>query len=48
MHPFYVIRAIGGLLFLSGAIVMAFNIWKTITSAAPEEAGSAAAPQPAE
>ncbi len=48
MHPFYVIRAIGGLLFLSGALVMAFNIWKTITSAAPEEAGSAAAPQPAE
>ena len=30
MHPFYVIRAIGGLLFLVGALIMAFNIWRTI------------------
>jgi len=39
MHPFYVIRAIGGILFLIGALVMAFNLWKTVTSAeeaAPE------------
>jgi len=48
MHPFYLIRAIGGLLFLAGALLMAFNIWKTITSAAPEEAGESALPQPAE
>ncbi|GGH28842.1 cytochrome c oxidase subunit 1 [Alsobacter metallidurans] len=32
MHPFYVIRALGGGLFLAGALIMAFNIWKTITS----------------
>ena len=41
MHPFYVIRALGGLLFLTGALLMAFNIWKTVTSAeetAPERA----------
>jgi len=31
MHPYYIIRAGGGLLFLSGAIVMAFNMYKTIT-----------------
>ena len=33
MHPFYVIRAIGGLLFLVGALLMAWNLWKTVTSA---------------
>ena len=32
MHPFYVIRALGGFLFLCGALLMAFNIWKTVTS----------------
>jgi cytochrome c oxidase cbb3-type subunit 1 len=32
MHPFYVIRALGGGLFLAGALIMVFNIWKTITS----------------
>jgi len=30
MHPFYVIRALGGALFLAGALIMAFNIWRTI------------------
>ena len=30
MHPFYVIRALGGALFLSGALIMAFNVWRTI------------------
>ena len=30
MHPFYVIRALGGLLFLSGALVMVYNCWRTI------------------
>jgi cytochrome c oxidase cbb3-type subunit I len=37
MHPMYVIRAIGGGLFLAGALIMVFNIYKTITS--PESAG---------
>ncbi|MDJ1158032.1 cytochrome-c oxidase, cbb3-type subunit I [Chelatococcus sp. SYSU_G07232] len=39
MHPFYVIRAMGGALFLVGALMMAWNLWKTITAteaAAPE------------
>ncbi|QRG07441.1 cytochrome-c oxidase, cbb3-type subunit I [Xanthobacter dioxanivorans] len=31
MHPLYVIRALGGILFLAGALIMAWNIWKTIT-----------------
>jgi cytochrome c oxidase cbb3-type subunit 1 len=44
MHPFYVIRALGGLLFLAGALIMAFNIWMTVRSpaVAPETQGRAA------
>ncbi|AXK82744.1 cytochrome-c oxidase, cbb3-type subunit I [Pseudolabrys taiwanensis] len=45
MHPFYVIRALGGLLFLAGAIVMAWNLWKTVTAAEEAKpAGVALAP----
>jgi cytochrome c oxidase cbb3-type subunit I/II len=29
MRPFYMIRSIGGLLYLSGAILMVVNLWKT-------------------
>ena len=29
MHPFYVIRALGGVLYLTGALVMAYNLWRT-------------------
>jgi cytochrome c oxidase cbb3-type subunit 1 len=31
MQPYYVARAIGGLLFLIGGCVGAYNVWKTIT-----------------
>ncbi len=44
MHPFYVVRTIGGLFFLSGMLIMAYNIWKTIVGAKPVEA---AVPAPA-
>ncbi len=30
MHPFYVIRALGGGLFLAGALIMVFNVWRTL------------------
>ena len=30
MHPFYIIRAMGGLLYLSGALIMVYNFWRTI------------------
>ena len=30
MHPFYVIRALGGLLFVIGALVMVYNLWRTM------------------
>ena len=29
MHPFYVIRAFGGVLFLTGALIMVYNLWRT-------------------
>lgn len=30
MHPFYVIRAMGGVLFLLGSLIMVYNFWRTI------------------
>ena len=33
MHPFYIIRAIGGLLFVIGSVLMAWNLWQTIRGA---------------
>jgi cytochrome c oxidase cbb3-type subunit 1 len=30
MHPFYVIRLLGGLLYLTGALIMVYNFWRTI------------------
>ena len=30
MHPYYVIRAAGGTLFLLGALIMVYNVWRTI------------------
>ena len=47
MHPFYAIRATGGLLFVIGALVMAYNVWRTARGDVREEvpmAGSAMAP----
>jgi cytochrome c oxidase cbb3-type subunit 1 len=29
MHPYYVIRAMGGVLFLTGALVMVYNLIQT-------------------
>jgi len=33
MHPFYVIRMLGGLLFLIGAFIMAYNVIQTVRGA---------------
>jgi cytochrome c oxidase cbb3-type subunit 1 len=38
MHPFYVIRALGGILFLLGALIMAYNLWRTIRGDVAEPA----------
>ena len=45
MHPYYIARAIGGLLFLIGAVVGCYNIWMTIRTA-PRAAGEAVAERP--
>jgi cytochrome c oxidase cbb3-type subunit 1 len=29
MKPYYIIRALGGVLYLSGAVIMAYNLWRT-------------------
>jgi len=33
MHPFYVTRFVGGALFLTGTLIMAYNVFMTITDA---------------
>ena len=30
MQPFYMIRLLGGLFFLSGGLIMAYNMWRTV------------------
>lgn len=37
MHPYYVMRVFGGLLFLSGSIVMAYNLTMTILGKSRDE-----------
>ncbi len=37
MHPFYVIRALGGVLYLIGALIMVYNCWRTIRGDVREE-----------
>jgi cytochrome c oxidase cbb3-type subunit 1 len=34
MHPYYVVRFVGGTMYLSGMLIMAYNIWRTIFGAA--------------
>ncbi|MFN6955124.1 MAG: cytochrome oxidase, partial [Acetobacteraceae bacterium] len=51
MHPYYVIRFLGGVLYLTGAALMAWNFYKTITeseAAEPARAPVRVAAQPAE
>ena len=36
MHPYYIARAIGGLLFLTGAVIGSYNIWMTIRTVGDE------------
>ncbi len=44
--PMYVVRGIGGVLFLLGAAIMCYNLWKTVTSVGARK--PAAAPVAAE
>jgi cytochrome c oxidase cbb3-type subunit 1 len=51
MHPFYVIRMLGGLLYLAGALIMTYNLWRTARGEIAQEAALPAllpvAPRPA-
>jgi cytochrome c oxidase cbb3-type subunit 1 len=44
MYPYYVIRALGGLLFLTGALIMVYNLWRTVRGDLAEEPARAAMP----
>jgi cytochrome c oxidase cbb3-type subunit 1 len=48
MHPFYVIRALGGALFVVGSLIMAYNLWMTVQHGKATSASPHAALQPAE
>jgi cytochrome c oxidase cbb3-type subunit 1 len=37
-YPFYAIRLLGGVLYLAGMLIMAWNVFKTVAAAAPVEA----------
>jgi cytochrome c oxidase cbb3-type subunit 1 len=37
MHPYYLIRTAGGLLYLAGALIMVWNIWMTIAGKQRDE-----------
>jgi cytochrome c oxidase cbb3-type subunit 1 len=44
MRPFYAIRALGGLLYVAGSLIMAYNLWRTIRGDVASEKLSAAMP----
>jgi cytochrome c oxidase cbb3-type subunit 1 len=46
MRPFYIIRMLGGFLFLLGALLMVVNIWLTIRAPASERAADLGPLQP--
>ena len=48
LHPMYVIRALGGALFVLGALVMVYNIYMTIRSPKTALLSSQAALAPGE
>jgi cytochrome c oxidase cbb3-type subunit 1 len=47
MRPFYVIRALGGALFLGGTLLMIYNLWRTVRDPATALAPVASAAAPA-
>ncbi len=48
LHPMYVARAIGGVFYLAGAVLMAYNLRKTVTSVEDKTTPDAAVAVPAE
>ena len=48
LMPFYWVRLLGGLMYLAGAVLMAWNIFKTVTAGKPVDAPAAPAAAAAE
>ena len=46
MYPYYVIRALGGVLFTVGSLIMVYNLWKTVKGELRTEAVFEAPPEP--
>ncbi|MBU2408509.1 MAG: cytochrome-c oxidase, cbb3-type subunit I [Gammaproteobacteria bacterium] len=44
LHELYIIRAVGGVMYLSGAVIMGYNVWMTIAGRLREEAPMGAMP----
>jgi len=44
MHPYYLIRAAGGLLFLLGSLILVYNVWRTIQGDVKQETALPTAP----
>ena len=44
MHPFYIVRTLGGAFFFAGMVLMAYNLWRTVIGAKP---ATVAIPAPA-
>ncbi len=44
MHPFYVIRFLGGIFFLTGMLLMAYNVYRTVAFRKPVENAPIPAP----
>jgi cytochrome c oxidase cbb3-type subunit 1 len=43
MHPYYVMRAVGGMLFVAGALVMLYNVLMTVATAKSRQPATATA-----
>ena len=44
-YPYYAVRLLGGLMFLSGMLIMAWNVWRTVRETKPVDA-AVLAPNP--
>jgi cytochrome c oxidase cbb3-type subunit 1 len=42
--PMYVVRGLGGVLFLSGSLIMAYNLWMTVVKGEAKASTKAAVP----
>ena len=38
LYPYFVIRMLGGVLYLTGALIMVWNVWQTIRGRTRKEA----------